>query len=426
MYWFLDVAGNVLYVGKAKVLKRRVSSYSQLKRLNGRIRTMVQTAVQVKWKVLESELEALLTEAELIRTYQPPSNVLLKDDKSPLYIHITKETFPKVVRLRKKELVKQKITGTVLGPFPSAYKVNEVLKIARTIFPWCSKGYNPADPTPCFEYHLDLCPGVCVGKISAKDYQDIMTNLSTFLKGKKKDVVKRMTEQLHQAAKEERFETAAKLRDKIALITEVTGSSYKLKPELSTAALTATIATDGRAYLRSLLNMHANVPRTAELTRIEGYDVSNTQGTLASVGMVVFTDGRADNGQYRMFNIRTLDTPNDYHMLQEALTRRQNHRGWGIPDLIVIDGGKGQVRAVLKVWGWQCPVIGIAKDPDRLIIPNISPTDPRPVTKTKIEYAEVKLPPTHPALKLVQQIRDEVHRFSNTHHGKRRVREMFA
>ncbi len=424
MYWFSDVAGNVLYVGKAKLLKRRVTSYTQLKRLNGRIRTMVQTASKVQWKVLESELEALLTEAELIRTYQPPSNVLLKDDKSPLYIHITKETFPKVVRLRKKELVKQKNTGTVLGPFPSAYKVNEVLKIARSIFPWCAKGYNPHDLTPCFEYHIDLCPGVCLGKTSASEYQDIIDNLILFLKGKKKDVVKRMQDQLRAAAKAERFEQAAVLRDKIAIITEVTGSSYKLKPELSTAALTATIATDGRAYLRSLLSMHANVPRTAELTRIEGYDVSNTQGTLASVGMVVFTEGRADSGQYRMFNIRTLDTPNDYHMLQEALTRRQNHRGWGMPDLVVIDGGKGQVRAVLKVWGWQCPVIGIAKDPDRLIIPNIYPDDVRPVTRKKIEYAEVKLPPTHPALKLVQQVRDEVHRFSNAQHGRRRIKKM--
>ncbi len=421
----MDVANDVLYVGKAKNLKKRVTSYSQLKRLNGRIRTMVQTATQVKWKVLESELEALLTEAELIGTYQPPSNVLLKDDKSPLYIHITKETFPKVVRLRKKELVKLKNTGAVLGPFPSAYKVNEVLKIARTIFPWCAKGYNPQDLSPCFEHHIDLCPGVCTGKITAPEYQLIIDNLILFLKGKKKDVVKHLNEQLQTAAKEERFEDAAVLRDRLAVITEVTGSNYRLKPELSTAALTATIATDGRAYLRSLLSLHANVPRTAELTRIEGYDVSNTQGTLASVGMVVFTDGRADNGQYRMFNIRTLDTPNDYHMLQEALTRRQNHRGWGVPDLVVIDGGKGQVRAVLKVWGWQCPVIGIAKDPDRLIIPNVTPADVRPVTRSKIEYAVVKLPPTHPALKLVQQIRDEVHRFSNAQHRKRRVKEMF-
>ncbi len=385
---------------------------------------MVQTAVRVQWKVLESELEALLTEAELIGTYQPPSNVLLKDDKSPLYIHITKETFPKVVRIRKKELVKQKKIGTVLGPFPSTYKVNEVLKIARQIFPWCSKGYNPTDLIPCFEYHLDLCPGVCLGKITAKEYQDIMHNLSIFLKGKKKDVVRRMTDELHLAASEERFEQAAKLRDKIAVITEVTGSNYKLRPELSTAALTATIATDGRAYLRSLLSLHANVPRTAELTRIEGYDVSNTQGTLASVGMVVFTDGRADSGQYRMFNIRTLDTPNDYHMLQEALSRRQNHSGWGVPDLVVIDGGKGQVRAVLKVWSWQCPVIGIAKNPDRLIIPNTTPSDTRPVTTNKIEYAVVKLPPMHPALKLVQQIRDEVHRFSNAQHRRRRTKAM--
>lgn len=387
---------------------------------------MVHEAIALQHQALESELEALLTEAELIRTYQPHFNVLLKDDKSPLYIHITNETFPKVVRIRKKELFKLKKPGTILGPFPSAYKVQEVLKIARRIFPWCSKGFDARHPAACFEYHLDLCPGACLGEISPQAYQENISHLVLFLKGKKKHVLRELAERLKTAAQAERFEEAAQLRDTIAIIIEVTSTTYKLKPELSTAALTANIATDGRAYLRSILNLHTHLPRTATLNRIEGYDVSNIQGTLASVGMVVFTEGKATTDQYRLFNIRTLDTPNDYHMLREALSRRQNHPEWGIPDLLVIDGGKGQVRSVLSVWSWLCPVIGIAKNPDRLIIPHLDAADVRPLSRKSIEYSVLKLPETHPALKLVQQIRDEVHRFSNSHHGKRRQRSLFT
>src|SRR5260221_143848 len=169
VYWFLDENDNVLYVGKAKNLKNRIASYKQWKTTFGKTRKLVFHAKQLKFSVLESELEALLVETELIRTHQPQYNILLKDDKSPLYVQVTDEDFPRVLTIRKKEIDKGQVKGTILGPFPSAFQLNEVLNIARRIFPWCNGGKNSR---PCFYYHLDLCPGACVGEISAENYQE--------------------------------------------------------------------------------------------------------------------------------------------------------------------------------------------------------------------------------------------------------------
>jgi len=385
---------------------------------------MVSQAVTVKFKVLESELQALLVEAELIRTYQPEYNTLLKDDKSPLYIQITDEEYPRVLKIRKKELIKKNIKnmGTILGPFPSAYKTTEVLKIARKIFPWCNKKLvnqdrrNKNNPA-CFFYHIEQCPGACIGEITPEEYKQNIDNLVLFLKGKKKTVEMLLKEKMDQVIDEQNYEQAAIIRDQLEIIKEVTSKNHKLIPELTTAALKQKISEDGVIYLQKILSEYLGFQKQMPLTRIEGYDVSNTQGTNPAVSMVTFVDGKPDNSEYKVFNIKSLNTPNDYHMLQEALTRRQNHKEWGIPNLVLIDGGKGQVKSVLKVWDWQTPVIGIAKNPDRLVLPYKE--------GNKINYHMVKLDPTHPSLKLIQQIRDESHRFAQKQHKKKRLQDMF-
>lgn len=387
---------------------------------------MVSQAVTVKFKVLESELQALLVEAELIRTYQPEYNTLLKDDKSPLYIQITNEEYPRVIKIRKKELIKKNIKniGTVLGPFPSAYKTTEVLKIARKIFPWCNKklaneNRRNQDNQPCFFYHIEQCPGACIGKITPQDYKENINNLILFLKGEKKSVENSLKEKMTKVIADQDYESAAIIRDQLELIKEVTSKKHKLKPELTTAALKEKVSEDGIIYLQKILSQYLSLPKQLPLTRIEGYDVSNIQGTNPAVSMVTFIDGKPDNSEYKIFNIKTLDTPNDYGMLQEALSRRQNHEEWGIPNLVLIDGGKGQVKSVLKIWDWYTPVIGIAKNPDRLVLPYSDITD------NKLKYHMVKLDQTHPTLKLIQQIRDESHRFAQKQHKKKRLQKMF-
>lgn len=408
----------MLYVGKAKNLKRRLSNYSQIKQLSTRNRTLVLTATQLHFEVLSSELAALLTEAELIRTYQPKFNILLKDDKSPLYIVITKETLPRVLQLRKKQL-KESRGAHIFGPFSSSYQVKQVLKIARRIFRWCD---DPSKQNGCFYSHIDLCMGICSGRCSAEEYQASLQQLGVFLHGKSSELIRDLSQQMQAAAKSEHFEQAAKLRDTISAIEAVTKTPYRLKPDPQPLQLSENSSTNSLAYLRRLLHLNLELPKTYPLHNIEGYDVSNTSGTNAAVSLVAFEDGEKAAKKYRLFNIRTLNTPNDFHMMKEALIRRQNHPEWGIPDLIVIDGGKGQLRSVLSIWEWPTPVIGIAKHPDRLIFPKVD----RQAKRLKIEYTIVALPESHAALRLIQQIRDESHRFSRNQHRRLRTKQMFS
>jgi excinuclease ABC subunit C len=381
---------------------------------------MVATAQEVRFEVLDSELEALLIEAELINLHQPIFNTLLKDDKSPLYLCITKAEFPRLLRLRKTELKHLAPKGTILGPFQSGYKLQEVLKLARKIFPWCNQGppLTGQSPKACFYYHLDLCPGVCVGTISAQEYQASMQELALFLKGKKRSVVTDLKLKLKQLVELEEYEKAAGVKSQLETITLVTSHQYKLGPELVLPSFNQTEIETGLNFLHKLLTDYLAVPHEIKLDRIEGYDVSNTQGKQAAVSQVVLTAGQPNPSQYRLFNIRDLDTPNDYEMLKEALIRRQQHPEWGQPDLVVIDGGKGQVRAAMSVWDWPARIIGIAKDPDRLVLPFWQ--------KDKLNYHLINLPANHPGLKLIAQLRDEAHRFAKNQHQKLAIKKLLS
>ena len=426
VYWFLDERDNVLYVGKAKNLKNRIASYKQWQGTFGKTRRLVFHAQKLKYSILESELEALLVEAELIRTHQPQYNILLKDDKSPLYVQITDEEFPRVLTIRKREIDKGQIKGNILGPFPSAYQLNEVLGIARRIFPWCNGSNLKIKNKPCFYYHLGLCPGVCVGEISKEQYQQSIQQLMLFLKGQKKSVVREAQAEMKRAVAAEEYERAAELRDRVQLIKAVTEKSYKLKPDLQLhlPKLQESLRTEGLSYLRRILTTYFPLPKNYPLQKIEAYDVSNIQGTNATVALVSFTDGKPNTADYRLFNIRTLKTPNDFAMLQEALLRRQNHSEWGIPNLVVIDGGKGQLRAVLKVWQWTIPVISLAKKPDRIIIPLHETLKNNQPKSKKPQYRELVLEEGNPALLILQHLRDEAHRFSKKQHSRLRTKGM--
>lgn len=381
---------------------------------------MVLAATQVKWRELQSELEALLTEAELIRLYQPPVNVLLKDDKSPIYVLITQEEFPRVLTIRKRELTRQQQKGTVLGPFQSAYKLQEVLKLVRPIFPWCNQrrlSVHSPQIRACFYSHLGLCPGVCTRSVDSTTYAQSMHRLAEFLRGKASAVRTELESELKHYSLDQAYEQAAVARDQLQMIREVTSKEYRLAPEAieDTHILDASGA---RALikLKQLLSDYQSLPIQTPLSRIEAYDVSNLSGQHSVVSLVCSVGGELSKDQYRLFNIATLQTPNDYAMLQEAIARRQHHPEWGRPDVIMIDGGKGQVRAVLKTWRWRIPVFGLAKDPDRLVIPNIdwaSWQEGEPPNTTQLQWRILRInQPTELATHL-QKLRDEAHRFAN-------------
>lgn len=381
---------------------------------------MTELAKQIKFQVLDSEIEALLIEAELIKAHQPYFNSRLKDDKSNIYLLITKEEFPRLLRIRKTDLSKKSYQRNLalFGPFASSYRLSELLKIIRPIFKWCNQNKKQQGKA-CLYHHLDLCSGACCEQIEAKDYQKSIEQLILFLKGKKSTLLKNLEIEMLAFAKEEAFEKALINKNKIDLIREITSQKYKLKEDLILPNFSQAQANEALIHLRHLLHQNGVIASQQELKRIEGYDVSNTMGKNATVSMVVLTDGQTDPSQYKFFKIKSLNTPNDYQMLQEAIKRRQGHPEWGLANLIMIDGGKGQVRAVAKVADLRVPIVGLVKNPDRLVILNKDKEKPNHFT-TKI----VTLPSDHPTLKMLQQLRDEAHRFAKKQHSRLRTKNL--
>lgn len=381
---------------------------------------MTELAQKVEYRVLESEVEALIIEAELIKAHQPYFNSLLKDDKSPLYLLISKETFPKIWRVRKTDLHKKiyRERLALFGPFTSAAKLSELLKIIRPIFRWCNQAKSGKNKA-CFYRHLDLCSGACSHEIDSTAYQQDIAQLILFLKGKKKELLKNLQVEMLNLSQAEAYEKALLIKNKIQLIKDITNQQYKLKSDLILPNFAQKESQEALVHLRHLLHQAGLVDAKQSIKRIEGYDVSNTAGENATVSMVVLTDGQIDRSQYKFFKIRSLNTPNDYGMLQEALERRQKHPEWGQADLILIDGGKGQVRAVAKIWQAAAPIVGLVKNPDRLVLlkKNLQ-------KKAGLESQIINLPSEHPTLKMLQQLRDEAHRFAKKHHTRLRTKNL--
>lgn len=447
VYWFLNEQGKVLYVGKAKDLKNRLSSYTQLNQIHGKTKRMVLEARRLKFEPQDNELTALLVEAELIKLHQPGYNVLLKDDKTPLYIYLTKDTYPLVKTIRKKEIKKLTTVNNIpshqiFGPYQSAYRAKQILKLVRPIFRWCEKPLNKVQGTsnkhasktdqltnqatdqpiykPCFYYHIHQCSGACINKITEEQYKNSIERLKKFLKGKTHEVLSEFKHEMNEASEKLEYERAGEYRDAIQLIENFMKPTFQLKPDLQLPKLSESITAEGLLYLRKEIRQFYSLSKDYPLHRIEAFDVSNIQGKNATVSMVTFTEGTPDKQNYRLFNIRTLNTPNDYQMMKEAITRRQKHPEWGMPSLIVIDGGRGQLRSALSVWNWQIPVVSLVKNPDRLVIPVFeNPAEP---TTDRLKYHFVNFPTDHPTLRLLQQLRDEAHRFAKKQHTKLRNR----
>jgi len=350
VYIMKDAAGRILYVGKAGNLRRRVSSYFERPH-DIRIETLVAKIEEIEYEKTDTALEALILEAELIRKWSPPFNVKEKDDKSFLYVGVTREKFPRVLLVRGADVGFSSKTGASYGPFTSASSARAALKILRKIFPW-----NTHDPErigtfkrPCFDYEIGLCPGTCIGAITREDYLKNIDRLKLFFEGKKKQVVRVIEKDMAVAAKALDFEKAAKLRHQL----------FALKHIRDTALIM-----DAPTFrpTKDEITVEYDAPY-----RIEGYDISNISGTSAVGSMVVFENGEPTKNEYRKFKIRTVFQPNDVGMLTEVLERRFKN-SWALPNLILIDGGIAQANAAKKVLmknGLKIPILGIAKGPER-------------------------------------------------------------
>ncbi len=538
VYKFLDKDGGVLYVGKAKNLRSRLSQYFSGHDTRPQLPYLMADAVDFDYIIVQTELESLFLENTLIKEYMPQYNIMLRDDKNYAFIKIDHSTtIPQITYARKVDPTSSaKNRSKFFGPYSSTKKIRQTLDLTRKIFPYCSN--TEVGKRPCFYYFLHRCPGVCIGEISLADYEKQLDLISLFLSGQTSPIKKQLEAKMKQSAKSKKFELAAKLRDQyqaIQILDEKQITMFakkvswdfvsvfsndlsaavnlfkvregKLKdneqfifdnilgfnPEFRTEAIIQSFlenyyaqATDipkeiytqnkpendsivyeliesrkisktsipkisvptrgpklklinlGKVNAEQFLlkwqrNQATNLDAIKETLeqlkellklpntprRIEGYDISNTQGTNPVGSMVVIKDGQPAKSEYRKFKITGKKTPDDFAMMREMLQRRLTRvnpankaDAWPIPDLLVIDGGKGQlgvVVEVLKEFKLKIPVVGLAKRIEEIFLPHNS----KPIV----------LPHDNPVLQMLQRLRDEAHRFGITFHKSLRSKQ---
>ncbi len=525
VYRMIDSTGTVIYVGKAKNLKKRVSSYFRKTGLTSKTRVMVAQIAHIETTVTHTENEALILENNLIKELMPRYNILLRDDKSYPYLFISGDEFP---RLSLHRGAKRKV-GKYFGPYPSAGAVRESLNLLQKLFPvrQCEESYYQNRSRPCLQYQIKRCTGPCVGLVSEEDYKKDVEHTIMFLEGKNQQVMDDLTEEMEQASQNLEFEHAAAVRDKIIALRRVQERQYVNSTQGEFDVLAA-IVRDGLAvvevcFIRGGRNLGSksffpkgsadsteeelleafipqyylgkNVPSeilishtpadqtllqevlqsesghkvslrqpqrgqavrwmqmaktNAEISlthrlssrsnllqrfetlqdaleldelpkRIECFDISHTRGERTVASCVVFGLEGAIKADYRKFNIEGITGGDDYAAMNQALTRRftRLQKGEGKrPDLLLIDGGKGQIKEAREVLAElnlsDLPILGIAKGPER-----------KPGEETLFlvgREGEVTLAADSPALHLLQQVRDEAHRFAITGHRQRRAK----
>lgn len=566
-YIYRNEKRDVLYVGKAINLKNRVRSYFQESTRHGlRIARLVSKVRDIEWIVVDSEVEALVLECNLIKEHRPPFNVRLRDDKSYPYITITKENFPRVLFTRRP----RKDGGKYYGPYTSAFSVRDTLQLLHKVFPLipCGKSWSGQKvQSPCLYYHLGRCLGPCAGLSNKEDYKAVVARVDRFLQGKEESIVDDLKTEMGFAAENLDFERAAKIRDQISAIETLMQRQKVLNDDGVDQDVIAVVKDDRGAaiqmlYVRGgkligqrqfildgasevptgeavqefvkqyytdapevpreillpveieernivqtwlrqrkgsavtvevpqggeklrLIDMAANNAEQALSTlaiemaqkeawaeeamaqlqeavglptlpmRIEGYDISNIQGTAPVGSMVVTENGEPAKGEYRRFKVRWHpESPNDFAMMHEVLTRRLRAYVDGdekfakLPDLIMIDGGKGQLAAALKArdeLGLTVPMVGLAKRHEILYVPEASllpkteePTTEQPSNQDSARsqpyaftgvsedyfYRDIELPLNSPGLLILRKLRDEAHRFALTFHRKIRDKRM--
>lgn len=522
VYRMLNAAGEVLYVGKAKDLRRRVGSYFS-RSSNLRIQTMVAQIRDIQVLVTHTEAEALLLENNLIKELKPRFNVLLRDDKSYPYIYLSADEFPRLAFHRGARAP----TGRYFGPYPSAGAVRETLQLLQKLFPvrQCEDSYYRNRSRPCLQYQIKRCSGPCVGLVASADYERDVHDTILFLEGRAADVIDGLVVRMESASQALDFEQAARYRDQISALRRVQERQYvsgergdldivacaveagvacvqvfyirhgrnlgnksyfprivdAANPEDVVSAFIAQRYLDGtvpgeilvshrppdlavleqalstqvgrhvrihdrlrgeRARWQQMAVQNARIALDARLAgsagarlrietlqhtlgldetpgRMECFDISHTAGEQTVAACVVFDGEGPVKADYRRFNIRGVAPGDDYGAMRQALKRRYERLQAGegvLPDILFIDGGKGQLAVAAEVLKELAVVgvllVGVAKGPDR-----------RPGMEQLFllaREAPLILPAHSPALHLIQQIRDEAHRFAITGHRQRR------
>lgn len=398
VYFHKSKSGEVIYVGKAASLKNRVRQYFQKSRLrDSKTDALVAEIVDTEWMTVETELDALFLESEMIKRYKPRYNVLLRDDKSQLFVRIPmQDAYPSITFTRGP----LDDGATYFGPYYNGWAVKKALRYLRRVFP-----YSVHETMPnrlCLQYHIGLCPGVEAQKISSQDYKETLKKLIRYLKGERKALMREIEREMRGAAEAHDFERATQLRNRLRDLKELQRQIVFGDREFMDLS-----KDQGLVGLKTLLGL-PDVPR-----RIEGYDISHMSGTNNVASMVVATNGLADKSQYRKFRMQ-LPGNNDTGHMREAITRRLKHLGdWGRPDLVVIDGGVPQLGAVADLLkAEKIPFVGRNKSGDhsanapvRLVIPRDD------------SYETITLEATSHVAKLIARLDSESHRFAVSYHS---------
>ncbi len=520
VYQYFDEAGTIIYVGKAKNLKKRVLQYFQKEPDNAKVRVLVRKIADIQFIVVETEVDALLLENNLIKKYQPRYNILLKDDKTYPWICIKNEPFPRLIITRSRV----KDGSKYFGPYPSHRTMHALMEMIRQLFPLrtCNLNLSPEKIDQgtykvCLDYHIKRCLGPCTKLQSETDYLENIQQIENIIKGNISLVIKHLNETMMEFAHKMEFEKAQTVKDKITSLQSYQSKSMVANPSIGNVDVFGILTDPNFGYINHLRVINGAITgvRTIELKKrlnetdeellsiaiaervnedeevsgelivpfkpefcfpnikytvpqrgdkkkllemadrnlkfylldkkrqedlvdperhsrrimqtmkkdlslkteplhIECFDNSNIQGTHAVAAMVCFRNGKPSKADYRHYNIKTVEGPDDYASMREVVYRRYLHlveNNLPLPNLIVIDGGKGQLGAALESLNRlnvtdQIEIIGIAKRLEEIYKPN----DPIPL------YVDKK----SEALHVIQHIRDEAHRFGITHHRSKR------
>jgi excinuclease ABC subunit C len=411
VYFHKDATGEVIYVGKAANLRNRVRQYFQKSRARDpKTEALVAEIANTDWVTVETELDALFLEAEMVRRYMPRFNILLRDDKSFTYVRIDLKSDHPTVTTTHRPLDDG---AEYLGPYLSKYTIITALKYLRRVFPYSTHVPTNIPKRACLQAQIGLCPGLEAGMISLSDYRRNLKQLILYLRGKRKKLVKEIEKYMNQAAKAKDYEAAAFFRNQLYALKNLEQQVIFGDRERMDIS-----KDNGLVGLAELIKLDSP-PR-----RIEGFDISHMSGTDNVASMVVFSSGLPDKSQYRKFKMRSSGN-NDFAHMSEAISRRlspKNVKQWGLPDLFLIDGGKGQVGAAHKAMiaaGQNIPLIGLAKRHEEVILPIINECK-------IIDSQTIRLTHNDDALKLLMRIRDESHRFAVSYHSTlKRNRQKF-
>ncbi|HSX44902.1 MAG TPA: excinuclease ABC subunit UvrC [Candidatus Saccharimonadales bacterium] len=418
VYFHKEASGEIIYVGKAARLNNRVRQYFQRSRARDpKTEALVSEIADLDWVEVETELDALFLEAEMVRRYMPRYNILLRDDKSMVYIRIDYDSDYPTVSTTRRPLDDG---ARYFGPYLSTLSVRTALKLLRRAFPFATR-QTPGQKRASLHYHLGLDPGLESHKTSLEDYRANLRKLISYIEGNRTQIIKDLEKDMNKYARAKDFEAAAKVRNQLFALQNLTKQVVFSDKEFLDISKDHALT-----ELVDLLRLAA-VPR-----RIEGYDISHMQGSDVVASMVVFTNGASNKTEYRKFKTKQ-NKNDDFYNMHETMTRRlseRNTKKWGLPDLVLIDGGKGQLDAALRARDEsghsQISFIGLAKREEQIVVHKTkSYVDVNEEILHKLggfrtdseDFVLLNLPHSTNLIKLLQRIRDESHRFAVSYHS---------